>query len=211
MIRRILITAGPTRERIDPIRFISNYSTGVFGYKIADEARRRGLSVTLISGPTELRAPGGVKLIRVESALDMDRAVSKAFPKADCVIMAAAVSDWRVKAIASHKIKRHGGKTLQLVENPDIISRLGRRKGKKVLACFALETDDLVKNARGKLKKKNVDFIIANRHNPRSLSFGDNKTDILILDKFGGKEYIYGKSKGELAKIILDKALKFKI
>jgi len=134
---RILITAGPTREKIDPIRFISNYSTGTFGYEIAKEAKRRGLSVTLVSGPTFLNAPKGVRLIRVESASDMKRAVLKEFPKSGYVIMAAAVSDWRPRFQAKKKIKRRSArKILELAQNPDILKEIDavtdfvREKGK---------------------------------------------------------------------------------
>ncbi len=212
MTRRILVTAGPTRERIDPIRFISNYSTGTFGYKIADEARRRGFSVTLISGPTELKAPRGVKFIRVENALDMRRAVEREFPGSDCVIMASAVSDWRPRSAAKDKIKRRAGRyALEMIENPDILGGLGRKKGKKVLVGFALETEELVKNAGRKLKEKNLDFIIANKPSPRSTVFGDNPASISILDRFGGCARYFKRTKRELAKIILDKVSRINI
>jgi phosphopantothenoylcysteine decarboxylase/phosphopantothenate--cysteine ligase len=206
--RRILITAGPTREKIDPIRFISNYSTGAFGYHIAREAARRGHAVTLVSGPTALKAPAQVRFLPVESAAEMKRAVLKEFKKADCVIMAAAVSDWRLFRIASSKIKRRSHKSviLELVRNPDILGEMSAKKGARVLVGFALETDDLEENALQKLKEKNLDLIVANKTSLNKAAFGDNKTDILMIDRDGRKERFRGKSKKELAKIILDKA-----
>lgn len=206
---RILVTAGPTRERIDPIRFLSNYATGTFGYAIAREAKRRGFSVVLVSGPTPLEAPRGVKVIRVETALEMRRAVTREFPKTDCVIMAAAVSDWRPKAAVA-KIKRGGAKrVLELIENPDILAGLGRKKREKALVGFALETEAVRKNAALKLRKKNLDLIVANRHGKDSPAFGDTPTGILMIDRLGNETVSSGKSKERLAAIILDKVSRF--
>jgi len=206
----ILVTAGPTREKIDPIRFISNYSTGTFGYAIAKEAARSGFIVTLISGPTALKAPSGIKFIRVESALDMKRAVLKEFAKADCLIMVAAVSDWRAGSTARRKVKRGTVKRLELVENPDILAGLGKKKGRRVLVGFALETEDLIKNAMEKIKKKNLDLIIANKYSPKADIFGNEKVNISIISRFGDRLDIRRKTKREAAKIILDKVYKRK-
>ena len=208
MIRRILVAAGPTREKIDPVRFISNYSTGTFGYAIAKEAKRRSLIVTLVSGPTALRPPSGVKFIPVESSLDMRRAVLAGFKKCDCVIMSAAVADWRPVYSARKKIKKSRKKTIELVENPDILAELGARKNGRVAVGFALETENLEKNALKKLKDKNLDLIVANRLGKGSELFGDKAIDVVTIDKFGNKTRIRNKSKRELAKLILDKALK---
>ena len=124
---KILVTAGPTREKIDPVRFISNYSTGTFGYEIAGEAARRGYDVTLVSGPTCLEVPAGVKRVMVESAIEMRREVRKKSRQAGCVIMAAAVCDWKIRSPSRDKIKRHGGfKKLELEKNPDILQELGK-------------------------------------------------------------------------------------
>ena len=123
--KRILITAGPTRERIDPVRFLSNYSTGRFGYEIAREARRRGHQVTLVAGPGILDAPDGVKVMRIESALQMKRAVLGKLRTTDCVIMAAAVSDWRPRVSSSRKMKSGERLVLELVPNPDILAEPG--------------------------------------------------------------------------------------
>lgn len=207
----ILVTAGPTREKIDPVRFISNYSTGTFGYEIAREAKRRGCRVTLISGPTWLEVPRGVKVVRVESAVEMKRAVLKSVKTSDYVIMAAAVSDWRVAYPQKKKIKRGmARKRLELVENPDILKDLGNKRG-RVLVGFALETEDVEKNAVKKLKEKNLDFIIANKLSPGGSVFGENKPSLLIIDRSGHKTVLRDKTKRESAKIILDKILNFNI
>lgn len=208
MIRRILVAAGPTREKIDPVRFISNYSTGVFGYAIAREAKRRGLRVTLVSGPTALKAPAGVKFIAVESSLDMRKAVLAEFKKCDCVVMSAAVADWRPVYSARKKIKKSQKKTIELVENPDILAELGASKKGRIAVGFALETENLEKNALKKLKDKNLDLIVANRLGKGSELFGDKAIDVVTIDKFGNRARIYNKSKRELARVILEKALK---
>lgn len=211
--KRLLVTAGPTREHIDPVRFISNYSTGQFGYEIARAAKERGHLVTLVSGPTALKAPNGVRLVRVESTMDMKRAVLKEFPKSECVIMAAAVSDWRVRTKHKRKIKRRSNQNvlLELVENPDILKELGSLKRERILVGFSLETEDLEKNAMRKLKEKNLDLIIATHLKAGSTVFGDRAIDILMIDRFGNRGSLFGKSKRELAHIILDKVEEFKI
>lgn len=212
MSSRILITAGPTREKIDPVRFISNYSTGHFGYEIAGEARRRGLSVTLVSGPTALARPRGVKFIGVESGREMLRAVSKEFPMCGYLIMAAAVSDWRVKGAAKSKLKKPLRRMrLELAENPDILKTVTREKGNRVVVGFALETDHLERNALKKLQSRKIDMIIANKLERHSNIFGDRCVEILILDRFGRQTRVRRESKRNLAKIILDKVLSFKI
>jgi phosphopantothenoylcysteine decarboxylase/phosphopantothenate--cysteine ligase len=208
--KTVLVTAGPTREKIDPVRYISNYSTGTFGYAIAEEAERRGYPVVLVSGPTALRAPRGVKLIPVESALEMYKAVMANARRAGCIVMAAAVADFRAEKISAGKIKKGPGRvSIKLVPTADIAARLGKKKS-FTLVGFALESDGLKNNALIKLKDKNFDIIIANRvgkNNP----FGDNKTDILIIDNRGFVRAVRRKTKKELAKIILDKALRFNI
>ena len=208
---KILVTAGPTREKIDPVRFISNYSTGTFGYELAGEAARRGHDVTLVSGPTCLGVPAGVRRVMVESASQMRREVKSRARKAGCVIMAAAVCDWKMRTPSRDKIKRHGGiRKLVLEENPDILQELGKKKG-RVLVGFALETDKLEKNALLKLKKKNLDIIVANKLTAGSALFGAGPTDVLIIDRFFHKETYRRKTKKMLAKIILDKVSNFKI
>ncbi len=211
--QHIVVTAGPTREKIDPVRFISNYSTGTFGYAIAEEARRRGHIVTLISGPVGLEAPRGVKVVKVESALEMQKAARKESRRAGCVIMAAAVSDWRPLSVAGRKLKKGAlaERALRLVKNPDIIGGLGKRKEGRVLVAFALETEDLKKNALKKLKEKNVDMIVANKLRTGRSIFGDKTLSVLMIERSGKTLAVSHKTKKELAKIILDKALSFNI
>jgi phosphopantothenoylcysteine decarboxylase/phosphopantothenate--cysteine ligase len=209
----VLVTAGPTRERIDPVRFVSNYSTGTFGYAIAKEARDRGCKVILISGPVSIKPPAGVKLINVESAIDMLHAVKTCAAKADYIFMSAAVSDWRVRRVSKCKIKR-GNKlktrTLELTENPDILRSIKKPKG-CVLTGFALETEGLNKNAMLKLMAKRMDMIVANKLTKQNRLFGDSPLDIIIIDTYNNK-YIYkNMDKKRLAKIILDKAFGFNI
>lgn len=209
----MVITAGPTREKIDPVRFISNYSTGAFGYELAKEAGRRGYKVTLISGPTCLEGPVGVKTVRVESAAEMEAAVKRAIKGARCLIMAAAVSDWRVRRISGKKLKRGSGKVaLELVENNDILADIGRERKKNLfLAGFALETGEVEKNAIKKLRAKKLDMIIANAVSEKKSPFGYNNIDITILDRLHRKAAVRGATKKQAAKIILDKVLSFNI
>lgn len=160
---RILVTAGPTEEYIDDVRFISNPSSGRMGYAIAAEARKRGHQVTLVSGPVALAAPRGVRLVPIVSARDMYRAVHRHFPRAEAVIMTAAVSDYAPRRRISGKIKKTGrGMTLQLVPTPDILKSLGAQKGGKLLVGFALEVKDELANALEKLRKKRLDWIVSN-------------------------------------------------
>ena len=209
-----LVTAGPTRERIDPVRFISNYSTGTFGYIIAKEAAKRGFKTTLISGPTHIEPPSGcgIRFIRVESALEMLEAVKREFRTHTCLIMSAAVSDWRVAAPSGFKIKRKTSPLiLKLIPNPDILSEIGTGKGSKIIVGFALETDNMVGHATKKLREKNLDIIVANELSVKSNVFGAVRTNIAIIDRNGGVKTYVGKTKGSLAKIILDKVLSFNI
>ncbi len=202
----ILVTAGPTREPIDPVRFISNRSTGAMGLAIVKAASRRGHKVILISGHLPLPAPKTVRPVYVETARQMRSAVLEHFAGADIVIMAAAVSDYRPAAPKKGKIKKEAGVlNLQLVKNPDILAGLGERKQNKILVGFALETENLYKNALKKLKEKNLDIIVANQLSARQNVFGSNKTSVLILDKDGGKKYFNNVSKGEVARELIVK------
>ena len=202
----ILVTAGPTREPLDPVRFISNYSTGFFGYAIAKEASRRGHRVILISGPTTLGKPQGLRLINIQSAAELQRALERNFGWCDCLIMSAAVCDFRPAAQAKRKIKRSDKKriTLRLRQNPDILRGLGRKKGKRVLVGVALETEAPEKNAQRKLTEKNLDLIVVTHMKARSYPFGPAGMDVLIIDKDGRIEQARGCKKGRLARILLD-------
>jgi len=207
---RILITAGPTREFIDPVRFISNSSTGFFGYEIAKAAVERGHKVTLISGPTFLAAPRGAKLVPVITALEMRAAVNRFFISSDCLIMSAAVADYRPADPSGKKIKKTKSTlSIRLKKNPDILLEMGKRKGKRILAGFALETEDLIANAKEKLKKKNLDFIVAAPLYGKNDPFGDKKARFVIIDRWDNVENtVCGKEK--LSNIIIDKAEKMR-
>lgn len=162
--KHILITAGPTWEMLDPVRFLSNRSSGQMGFALAKAAKRAGAQVTLVTGPVTLPDPKGVRVIRVVSARDMHRECLKHFPKTDIVIMTAAVADYRPANVATHKIKKTGkSMTIKLVRNPDILATLGKRKTKKqLLAGFALESRNMMAYAKDKLRRKKCDVIVAN-------------------------------------------------
>lgn len=202
---RIIITAGPTIEPIDPVRFISNRSTGYMGYKIAEVAARRRHSVMLISGPTALKPPKVKKFISIKTSDDLFNVLKKEIGYADCLIMCAAVADFRPKKIARKKIKRGKKLLLYLVQNKDIVAVISRHKKDKLFIGFSLETGNLIRNAYKKLKVKNLDLIVANslskRHNP----FGDNELSVSIIEKSGHRIYIKGKSKTYIAQVLLDK------
>jgi len=202
----ILVTAGPTREPLDPVRFISNYSTGFLGYTIAKEARKRGHRVVLVSGPTALAKPAGLRVIDVQTAHQMQRALNQKFSWCDCLIMTAAVCDFRPAAQAKRKIKHSGKKgiTLRLRQNPDILRGLGRKKGKRVLVGVALETEGLKKNAQRKLTEKRLDLIVATPIRTRSYPFGAASMDTTIINKHGRVRYLKAAKKPYLARILLD-------
>ncbi|RYL95387.1 bifunctional phosphopantothenoylcysteine decarboxylase/phosphopantothenate--cysteine ligase CoaBC [Sporolactobacillus sp. THM7-4] len=162
--KRVLITAGPTREAVDPVRYFSNYSSGKMGYAIAEAASRAGAEVTLITGPTALMPPAGVHTVTVHSALEMYDAVLGHFDGSDAVIKAAAVADYRPEKISLNKIKKNDGPLIiKMVRNPDILKELGLRKKHQILIGFAAETEDLAENARKKLIGKRLDLLVANR------------------------------------------------
>lgn len=207
---RILITAGPTREFIDPVRFISNSSTGFFGYELAKTAAKRGHEVTLISGPVFLTPPEGIKFIPVLTALEMKAAVDKLYLSSDCLIMSAAVADYRPADPVGKKIKKaKESLTIRFKKNPDILLEAGKKKGKKILVGFAVETDDPIGNAKSKLKKKNLDFIVAAPLRGKNDPFGDKKARFVIIDRRGNvRETVCSKQK--LSNIIIDKAEKIR-
>ena len=180
---KVLISAGPTREYIDPVRFISNPSTGKMGYLIAEYAKKKGFDVILVSGPTYLKPPEGVKLIKVETAEEMQKEILKNFPKVDLLIMAAAVSDWRPFRKFKNKLKRKNQWTLKLIPNPDILKSVAKiKKESQKVVGFALETEDIIKNAEKKLKEKKLDLIIGNT--PDFFGKG-KKSDVWFIFKDG--------------------------
>ena len=203
---RVLVTAGPTREHIDPVRFISNPSSGKMGFAIAEEALSRGAQVTLVSGPVALEAPAGVKTVRVTTAVEMYRAVLDEFDAADVVIKAAAVSDYRPAETRGQKIKKEAGDlAVRLVRNPDILEELGRRKGSKVLVGFAAETNDIVENAIAKIRKKNLDLIVVNDVTQAGAGFESDTNAAKIIDGDGSVLDVPLTSKRDLAAVILDR------
>lgn len=204
--RTILVTAGPTREKIDPVRFISNHSTGKMGYAIAEESVKQGARVILISGPVQINAPAGVELVKVESAEEMYHAVMKYYDSMDVVIKTAAVADYRPKITYDQKVKKQEGETtIELERTRDILLELGKRKKKQVLVGFAAETDNLEEYARKKLLKKNADMVVANNVKISGAGFGTD-TNIVTLFKRSGEEIeLPIMSKTEVAsKIILE-------
>src|SRR5688572_2579339 len=201
--RRLLVTAGPTVEDIDPVRFLGNRSSGKMGFAIARAARSRGADVTLIAGPTDLEFPG---VVRVRTTEEMRQAVVERFADVDAVIKAAAPLDFRPKSIATQKIKKSkGDSTIDLEPTPDILQELGARKNGKVLVGFAAETEDLAKNARVKLKAKNLDLIVVNPVGGPDSGFASDTNRASIIDAAGSVQEIPLTSKAEMADAILDR------
>lgn len=206
--KTILVTAGPTRERIDPVRFISNQSTGKMGYAIAEQAYLKGAKVILISGPTTIDAPKGVQRIEVESAEEMYEAVLANFENADMVIKTAAVSDYKPKTAHDSKVKKQNGdQVLELVRTKDILLELGKRKSNQILIGFAAETDHVQEYALGKLEKKNADMIVANNVKVEGAGFGTDTNIVTIYKRDGSSLELPIMSKGEVAKKILEEAV----
>jgi phosphopantothenoylcysteine decarboxylase/phosphopantothenate--cysteine ligase len=204
--KKIVVTAGGTQEAIDPVRYITNNSSGKMGYAIAEAARDRGAAVTLITTPTGLNSIAGVGFINVRSAKQMKDAVVKAVAKTDVLIMAAAVADYAPKTVAAQKIKKAaGGMTLELVKTPDILSEV---KGNFIKVGFAAETQDLVANAKKKLVNKSLDIIVANDVTVKDSGFGADSNKVVILKKDGKIEDLPLMSKREVAEKILDNVCK---
>ena len=202
--KRVLITAGPTREAIDPVRYIGNKSTGKMGYALAREVREAGAEVVLISGPVSLDAPAGVERILVNSALEMRDAVLQQVSGADIFIACAAVADYRVTQIAQQKIKKSDrNMKLELVPNPDIVSEVTARKDKPFTLGFAAETEEIEHNAREKLKRKKLDMIAANLVGVEQTGFESNTNEILVLWP-GGQQLLALNEKNEIAKQLIE-------
>jgi phosphopantothenoylcysteine decarboxylase / phosphopantothenate---cysteine ligase len=205
---RILVTAGPTMELIDPVRCITNRSSGKMGYAIAKMARRRGAEVVLITGKTHLAPPRpDIEMVEVVTACDMRDAVMSYFQESTIIIKAAAVADFRCKSENCQKIKKSGDSNeivLELEKNPDILAELGKAKGHRILVGFAAETENLFDNALEKLKKKNLDLIVANDVSKQGIGFGSDNNEVMIIDSGGGMKQVPVLSKDEIANIILD-------
>ncbi|HEY4538801.1 MAG TPA: bifunctional phosphopantothenoylcysteine decarboxylase/phosphopantothenate--cysteine ligase CoaBC [Faecalibacter sp.] len=208
--KKVVVSAGPTYENIDPVRFIGNYSSGKMGFEIAKEASRLGAKVTLVSGPSHESCHGyPIERINVISARDMYEAMHQQFTDADVVVMSAAVADYRPKEMATQKIKKNDeDMTIELVKNPDILKSLGEIKTNQLLVGFALETNNEEEFAKQKLAKKNLDFIVLNSMQDKEAGFQKNTNKITIIDKDLSLETFDAKSKADVAKDILNVVLK---
>ena len=208
--KRVLVTAGPTREALDPVRFISNHSTGKMGYAIAKVARQRGAEVTLVSGPVSIAPPNGVKVVNVVSAMQMYEAVEEVYKEQDAIIMTAAVADYRPVQMAMQKIKKKGeDMVIDLERTTDILKTLGKKKKASQFLCgFSMETEDLVKNSKKKLKEKGADLIVANNLYTKGAGFG---TDTNVVTFLTSKETrpLPILTKDEVAVKILDEIVEF--
>jgi|LSQX01.2.fsa_nt_gb phosphopantothenoylcysteine decarboxylase/phosphopantothenate--cysteine ligase len=183
---KVLVSAGPTREDLDPVRYISNYSSGKMGFAVAQAAAERGAQVILVSGPVSLEVPKGVKIISVTTACEMHDAIMNEFPGCDAVVMAAAVADFRAAELSELKIKKKDDKfVVRLEKNPDILKELGSIKGDKILVGFCAETDHLVENALTKIDAKNLDIIVANDVTMEGAGFGTDTNIIKIIKRDG--------------------------
>jgi phosphopantothenoylcysteine decarboxylase/phosphopantothenate--cysteine ligase len=207
--RHVLVTAGPTQEAMDPVRFLSNHSTGKMGYAIAARAAMRGADATLVSGPTALDTPHGVTRVDIVSARDMYDAVTSRAPEQDFIIKAAAVGDYRPAQTADEKLKKGDGEmNIELTRNPDILAALGKDKKPGQLLCgFAMETQNLLDNAESKLRRKNCDMLVANSLRDKGAGFGTDTNVATLLFKDGHRETPPMMSKEALADLILDRLL----
>lgn len=207
----VLVTAGPTREAIDPVRYISNRSSGKMGYAIAEAARDRGARVVLVSGPTSLQAPDGVETVKVTTVAEMREAVLAHFAEATIVIKAAAPADFRLKQQATQKIHKTGdGLTLSLEPTEDILRELGKRKGERLLVGFAAETEDLLGSAERKLKSKNLDLIVGNDVSGTDTGFDSDYNSVVILGLGGFKRELTRLRKSEVAAEILNEVVRLR-
>lgn len=207
----VLVTAGPTREPIDAVRFISNPSTGKMGFAIAAAAAARGASVVLIVGPTELEPPKTARIIKVKTAADMCRAVLEQVPSAEILIMAAAVSDFKPVQSSPKKIKKQDAPmSIDMERTEDILAMVARQPGRRIVVGFAAETDDLPANAEKKLKDKNLDLIVANDVLKEGAGFGTDTNSVTMIDRTGTRTEIPLLSKAEIASRIMDKVIELK-
>jgi phosphopantothenoylcysteine decarboxylase / phosphopantothenate---cysteine ligase len=206
----VLVTAGPTREAIDPVRYMTNRSSGKMGYRIAEAARRRGADVTLVSGPTAIAPPPGLRVVPVESAEEMRKAVLDHLERATIVIKAAAVADYRAKQAATAKLKGKRELTLELTPNADILAEVVARRTGAFIVGFAAETHDVARNARAKLEDKGVDLLVANDVSRPGIGFDADENEVLLVDRWGGAEALPRMSKAEVADAILSHVVRLR-
>jgi phosphopantothenoylcysteine decarboxylase/phosphopantothenate--cysteine ligase len=204
---RVVVTAGPTREPIDPVRYISNRSSGRMGYALAAAAARRGAEVTLVSGPTALTPPSAAAFVPVQTAEEMREAVLHHAARASIVVKAAAVADYRVRRPADQKIKGKRDLALDLTPNPDILAEVAARAGDAFIVGFAAETTDVVANARAKLEAKGIDLLVANDVSRRDIGFDAEDNEVLLIDRWGGSRALARMPKTAVADAILDEIL----
>src|SRR5277367_3336645 len=205
----VLITAGPTREKIDPVRYLTNRSSGRMGYALAEAALRRGARVLLVSGPTALTPPGAAEVTRVESAEEMRQAVLRLLPEATIVIKTAAVADYRPKSAASHKIKRSGPMTLELEPTVDILGEIARHKQSQIVIGFAAETQNALENARKKLASKSLDAIVVNDVSREGVGFDSDRNAVTIITQHEVVE-VPETTKWEVAQRVLDQVVRLR-
>ena len=205
----ILITAGPTREKIDPVRYLTNRSSGRMGYALAEAALRRGARVLLITGPTSLAPPGAAELYKIESSEDLRQTALKLFPEATVAIMTAAVSDYRPHSIAEQKIKRDGAMTLELHPTPDILMELSRHKKSQIIVGFAAETEDVLENARKKLVAKSLDAIVVNDVSREGIGFDSERNAVTIITQNEVVD-VPETTKWEVAQRVLDEVVRLR-
>src|SRR5271157_1126832 len=205
----VLVTAGPTREKIDPVRYLTNRSSGRMGYALAEAALRRGARVFLVSGPTSLTPPGAAEVTRVESTEEMRDAVLKLLPQANVVIKTAAVADYRPKVAAEQKLKRKGATTLELEATPDILQELSRKKSSQIVVGFAAETENVLENARQKLVAKSLDAIVVNDVSREGVGFDSDRNAVTIITRDEVVE-IPETTKWEVAQRVLDQVVRLR-
>jgi phosphopantothenoylcysteine decarboxylase/phosphopantothenate--cysteine ligase len=208
----VLVTAGPTEEPLDPVRFISNRSSGKMGYALAEAAVARGARVILISGPVRLAEPPGVTLVRVRTASQMRAAVMEHFEQAGIIVKAAAVADYHLASVPPRKIKKTAARiSLELDPTPDILAEVGRKKGGRLLIGFAAETENLVEEARRKLESKNCDMVVANLVGREGTGFESDRNEVVLVLKTGETVPLPAASKREIADGIFDHALRLRL
>lgn len=203
--KKVLVTAGPTRANIDPVRFITNRSTGKMGYAIAEEARDRGAEVVLVTGAKNIDKPHGIKVIEVETNSEMRKAVLENYSSSDIVVKSAAVADYKPKEYSSEKIKKgEGNLNIELTRDVDILKELGEKKDKQILVGFAAESSNLIENAKGKLSRKNLDYIIANDITSKETGFGSDQNKVFVISKDSSIKELDIMSKREVASNLFD-------